>query len=54
MDRLHVEGVTEDEGDLFSFAEIGEPVPGEHALDGDDDVVAEALNDLKERLGLGG
>jgi hypothetical protein len=54
VDRFHVEGMTEDEGDVFAFAEIGKPIPGEHALDGDGDVVAEALNDLEERLRFGG
>jgi len=54
VDRFHVERMTEDEGDRFALTEIGKPIPGEHALDRDDDVAAEALNDLEERLGLGG
>ena len=37
VDGLHVEGVTENELDALSPAEIGDPVPGEHALDGDDE-----------------
>ena len=41
MDGFHVEGVAEDEGDVFAIAEISEPVPGEHALDGYDDTVTE-------------
>jgi len=31
--------VAEDEGDALVLTEIGEPVPAEHALDGDDEVV---------------
>ena len=38
VDGLHVEGVADEEGDVCSAAEVGEPVPGEHALDADDDV----------------
>jgi hypothetical protein len=51
VDGLHVEGVAEDELDPFPPAQIGEPVPGEDALDGDDEVVAERGDGLKERLG---
>jgi hypothetical protein len=40
VDGLHVEGVPEDEGDPLSRAEISQPVPGEDALGGDDEVVA--------------
>ena len=54
VDGLHVERMTENKGDRFSLTEIGKPIPGEHALDGDDDVVAVGLDDLEERLGLGG
>jgi hypothetical protein len=35
VDRLHIEGVTQDEPDTFGGAQVGEPVPGEHALDRD-------------------
>ena len=38
VNGLHVEGVAEDEGDAFAGAEVCEPVPGEHALDGHDEV----------------
>ena len=40
VDGFHVEGVAEDEGDAFLGAQVREPVPGEDALDGDDEVVA--------------
>src|SRR5439155_2608751 len=40
VDRLHVECVPEDEGDALRGADVGQPVPGEDALDGHHDVVA--------------
>src|SRR5262245_29999685 len=40
VDQLEVEGVAEDEVDLLRSAEVGEPVPGEHALTADDQAVA--------------
>ena len=49
VDGLHVEGVAQDEGDAFLGAEVGEPVPGEHALDGDDESVAIGRNGLEKR-----
>jgi hypothetical protein len=44
MDRFHIEGVTEDEGDLLFGTEVGQPVPGEHALDGDYEVFSIGLD----------
>jgi hypothetical protein len=38
MDGFHVEGMTEDERDVFLGAQVGEPVPGEQAFDRDDDI----------------
>jgi hypothetical protein len=35
VDGFHVQGVAEGEMDAFAAAEVGEPVPGKHALDGD-------------------
>ena len=35
VDGLHVVGVADQEGELLLGAEVGEPVPGEHALDAD-------------------
>lgn len=37
VDRFHIQGVAQHEGDLVFGAQIGQPVPGEHALDADDD-----------------
>jgi hypothetical protein len=48
VDHLHVEGVAEDEGDAFGLAEVGEPVPGEHALGPDDESVAEGGDHVEE------
>src|SRR6185436_19082586 len=53
-DGLHVERVTEHEGDVLSRTQIGEPVPGEDALDADDDVVAVRRDGAQQRLGAGG
>jgi hypothetical protein len=38
MNGFHVEGMTEDKRDVFLGAQVGEPVPGEHAFDRDDDI----------------
>jgi len=54
VDRLHVQRVAQDEGDAFGSTQIGQPVPGEDALDGDDEVVAVRRDRLQERLGARG
>jgi hypothetical protein len=54
MDGLHVECVAEDELDAFLFAEVGDPVPAEDALDGDDEVPAVGLEGLEELVGVAG
>jgi hypothetical protein len=36
--------MAQDEGDRFSGAEIGEPVPDKHAFDGDDDILSVGLD----------
>ncbi len=54
VDGLHVQGVAEDEGDALVLAEVGEPVPGEHALAADDEAVAEGRDGVEEGVGLGG
>ena len=45
--------MAQDEGDALILAEVGEPVPGEHALGGDDQSVAVGLDGLEEELGIG-
>ena len=46
MDKPHVERVAEDEIDLFSQTEIGQPVPGKDTLSRDDEVVSKRLDGL--------
>jgi hypothetical protein len=53
VDGFHVQGVAEHEGNPLPFAEVGEPVPGEHALGGDGEILAVRGYDLEERLGAG-
>jgi hypothetical protein len=51
MDSLHVEGMAQDEGDLFLDADIGEPVPDKHAFDGHRDIFAVWFDGPEECLG---
>jgi hypothetical protein len=53
VNGLHVQGVAQDEGDTLAGAQIGQPVPGEHAFDADHDVLAVRANDGQEVLGAG-
>lgn len=46
--------MAQDEGDLLLGTEIGEPVPGEEALDGDDEVGAVRSNGLEKGRGICG
>jgi len=48
MDRFHIEGMAKDEGNAFPGAEVGDPVPGEHAFYGDHDVLTERSNDTEK------
>jgi len=50
----HVEGVAEDELDALTAIEVRQPVPGEDALDGDDQVVAEGLDGPEEGVRAAG
>ena len=54
VDGAHVEGVAEDEGDAVFPAQIANPVPGEQALDTDDDVGAIGSEGIEEDLLVGG
>jgi hypothetical protein len=53
VDGFHVEGMAEDELDSLLGAQIGQPVPAEEALDGDDQVLAEGFNGFPESLRTG-
>jgi hypothetical protein len=50
MDGFHVEGVTEDKGDVFLCAEIGDPVPGEDAFNRYNDIFSISFGGFKEDL----
>ena len=52
--RLHVQGVAEREGDLVVFAEVGEPIPGKHALAADDEARAIWRDGVAKGVGVGG
>jgi len=54
VDRLEVEGVGEDEGDVELAAEVGQPVPAEDAFGADDEIVAVGLGGLEEGVALAG
>ena len=53
VDGLHGEGVAQDELDPLAPAEVGDPVPGEDALDADDQVGSAGGDGLEERVGRG-
>ena len=53
VDGFHVEGMAQDEGDALLSTEVGDPVPGEHALHGNDDVLSERLNGFEEDIPIG-
>ena len=48
VDGFHVQGVAEDESDPLSGTQIGKPVPGEDALDGDHKILAIGLDGAEE------
>jgi hypothetical protein len=52
VDGLHIEGMAKNEGEVLSGTKIGEPVPAEDALGGDDEVIAEGCDSLKEEFGI--
>ena len=54
MDGLHVQGMAEDEGDGVFGTEVGEPVPVEDALGGDDEILPVGLDGLEEASAVTG
>ena len=54
VDELHVQRVAQREGDGLVLTQIGEPVPGEHALAADDDALAKGSDGLEEDIRIGG
>jgi len=50
VNGFHVQGMAEHEGNLLTLAQVGDPVPGEHALDADHQAVAEGRDGLEQRF----
>jgi hypothetical protein len=50
MDGLHVEGMPKNKRDTFLGTQVGEPVSGEHAFDGNDDPVSIGGNNFEKAL----
>src|SRR3989441_2562204 len=48
MDGFHIEGMAQDKGDVLCSAEIGQPIPGEHAFDRYDKTLPVGSNGLEE------
>jgi hypothetical protein len=53
MNGPHVQGMTENKWDVLVFTEIGQPVPGEHALGGDDEILTEWLDRMQKDIRTG-
>jgi hypothetical protein len=51
MDGLHVQGVSQHKGNALVGAEVGEPIPGEDALDTDNKIFPVGRNGFEERFG---
>jgi hypothetical protein len=54
VDGFHVQRVAEHEVDVLFVAEVGEPVPGEHALDADDESVTKRSHGTQKSVGPAG
>jgi len=50
MDRFHKESVTENELNAFLPAEVGKPVPGEHAFNTNNQVIPERRYSFEKAL----
>jgi hypothetical protein len=53
MNGFHIESMSQDKGDMFLGTEIGDPVPGEDALNGYNDVFSKSFDGFKKDLGAG-
>jgi len=51
VDGLHRERVAQDERQAFGGADVRDPIPGEHALGRDDEIVAVRGDRREERFG---
>jgi hypothetical protein len=50
MDGLHVQGMAEDEREAFVSPQVGQPVPGEHPFDRDDETLSRGRHDVQTGL----
>lgn len=50
MDGVHIQGMAKDKREAFVSTEVGQPVPGAHACDGDDEPVSRGGNDFQKGL----
>src|SRR5919109_4816484 len=48
MDGFHIEGMAQDKGNALFSAEIGQPIPGEHAFDRYDKTLPVGSNGFEE------
>src|SRR5436190_10689740 len=53
VNGFHVQGITQNKSDAFARAEIGEPVPGENAFYGDDDLISKRSDRFQKRIRIG-
>jgi hypothetical protein len=53
VNGFHIERVSQDKGNIFLSAEIGEPLPGEDTFNGHDKAVAVGSNGLEKRFRSG-
>jgi hypothetical protein len=53
VDGFHVEGMAQDKRDPLVGTQISQPVPDEHTLHGDTDILAVGLDDIQEPFGRG-
>jgi hypothetical protein len=53
MDGLHVEGVTQDQGNTLFSTQVGQPVPGEETFDSHNEALTLGRNGLEERFWRG-
>ena len=50
VNGFHVQGMSQDERNVLCLAQVGDPVPGEQALDGNDDIGAIGGERVQEQL----
>jgi len=53
MDGFHVQGMSQNERDFLLVAKIGNPVPGKHAFDANDDIVKVWEDGIEQQRRIG-